>query len=195
MIELTARAVTKALGYTENGGQPTEGHVKAGKSGEMKSVFQFKPQTWHAYSKEVFGKDDVPLNSDNETYVVDKKVKQWIGEGKNIRQIASIWNAGNPNAYKEHVKGVNKEGVAYDTPAYADKVANYAAQFLKEELHDGQGQTATAQTPQSAPALQNVLSTINNTKSNTAPSNAQASAPSNGLLGGLIGQPSSQTTS
>jgi len=92
--QLMAMAVTKALGYTENGGKPNPKKLRAGKSGELKSVFQLTPATWKRYAKEVLGDEKAPLTPDNETYVVSQKVSKWIDEGKNIRQIASIWNAG-----------------------------------------------------------------------------------------------------
>lgn len=127
------KAIVKAIGYAENGGKPDLNKLQKGKSGEMKSIFQFTPSTWKLYAKQVFGKEDVPLNNDTETYVVHEKVKKWVDAGYNTEQIASMWNAGEarPNAYKENWKGTNKYGVKYDTPAYAKKVASYATSFEK----------------------------------------------------------------
>lgn len=134
----TIDAITKALGYVENGGKPDLTNLKSGKSGEMKSIFQFTPATWKLYSKQVLGKD-TPINPDTETYVVQKKVSDWYdhleAEGTPPEEIplkiASMWNAGErkPDAYKEDWKGTNKYGVSFDTPAYAKKVADYTKQF------------------------------------------------------------------
>lgn len=130
-------AITKGLAYTENGGAPSANKTKAGKSGELKSIFQFLPATWKEYSKEITGQDNLPLTAANEAEVVNGKVSKWVDEfskeGKNPTQIAtavgSLWNSGNadPNVAGS---GTNKEGVKFNAPAYAKKVATYANQFL-----------------------------------------------------------------
>lgn len=131
-------AITKALGYTENGGKPDLSKLSAGKSGELKSIFQFTPATWKLYSKQVLGKD-APIDPDTETYVVQTKVGEWYDQLEKAGtppdeiplKIGSMWNAGEdkPDAYKENWKGTNKYGVKYDTPAYAKKVADYTKEF------------------------------------------------------------------
>lgn len=138
--ELLANAITKGLAYQENGGKLDLNKTSAGKSGEMKSIFQFTPDTWKNYSKQVYGKE-VPLNNDNETYAVKQKVLGWIKEGKNTSQIASMWNAGehHPDAYKENWRGTNSHGVHYDTPAYSQGVLKYAKQFYQEALQKSNG--------------------------------------------------------
>ncbi len=139
-------AITKGLGYAENGGKPDIVNPLKGKTGEMKSIFQFEPATWKLYSKEVFGKE-MPMTADNESNVVLAKVSKWVKkkleEGKKpeeiIPEIASAWNAGpaESNAYTGKFSdgssstGVNKKyGVKYDVPGYAKKVTNYANEFL-----------------------------------------------------------------
>lgn len=134
--EVLANSITKALAYAENGGTVDILNPKAGKTGEMKSIYQFTPATWKLYAKQVFGKDNVPMTADTETHVVNEKVKKWIKEGKTTSQIASMWNAGEskPDAYKQNWKGINKKfGIEYDTPAYAKKVLGYAKQFYQEK--------------------------------------------------------------
>lgn len=161
--DLLANAITKGLAYQENGGKLNLNKTSAGQSGEMKSIFQFTPDTWKNYSQQVFGKE-MPLNNDNETYVVKQKVRKWIDEGKNTSQIASMWNAGegHPNAYSENWRGTNSHGVSYDTPTYAKNVVNYAKKFYQESLNNQQApQTdtsipATSITPkQNIPTVQN----------------------------------------
>lgn len=131
--ETIANAITKAIAYQENGGKLDATKISAGKSGELKSIFQFTPATWKNYSQQIYGKE-TPLNADTETYVVREKVKKWIDEGKDVNQIASMWNAGEgrPDAYKQNWKGINKYGVKYDTPKYASGVSKYAKQFYLE---------------------------------------------------------------
>lgn len=137
--------VTRALGYTENGGKPDLGNPQAGKTGETASVFQFEPGTWDNYSKQVFGQV-VPMNADTETHVVQQKVGQWIQDDiKNgyspedaANRAASRWNAGagEPDAYKGKFsdgspsEGVNaKYGVNYSVPQYVGKFDTYMKQF------------------------------------------------------------------
>jgi len=142
--------ILKALAYTENGGEPKQ--IKAGKSGEMKSIFQFTPETWKLYSKQALGQE-VPLTPEAEVEVVHKKVSDWVDHGFTTEQIASMWNAGErrPDAYKEGHKGTNKFGVNYDTPAYAKKVASYVKQFENEP---GPDEEPTAQLPKAPAPIQ-----------------------------------------
>jgi hypothetical protein len=130
-----ALLVTKALAYTENGGKPNTANPSAGASGEMKSIFQFMPDTWKLYAKQELGDPNAPLTNENEAVVVHKKVKGWLEAGYKPEQIASMWNAGErrPNAYKENWRGTNKAGVAYDTPAYAKKFVSYMDKFKNEK--------------------------------------------------------------
>lgn len=128
-----ALAILKAIAFTENGGKPNSSKPRAGKTGEMKSVFQFEPATWKDYSKQVTGKDDTPLTPESEMAVAYQKVNEWLGHGYTPEQIFSTWNSGRPNAYKQNYKGVNKKyGVAYDTPGYVKKATNYLNQFENE---------------------------------------------------------------
>lgn len=136
------KAIAKAIAYTENGGKVDVDNPVAGKTGEAKSIYQFTPATWKNYSKEVFGQDNIPINSDTETAVVMHKVKGWLDKGYKPEQIASIWNAGpgEPDAYSGKFSngsssvGVNKKyNVPFNVPKYAQSVTNYTNKFLEEE--------------------------------------------------------------
>lgn len=166
--DLLANAIVKGFAYEENGGKVDIDNPRAGSSGELKSIFQFLPATWEKDSKQVFGKE-VPINPDNETYVMKQKVLKWIDEGKSVSEMASIHNSGNPNAYKENHVGVNKYGVKYDTPTYAKNVVNYAKDFYDKN--------------QKPPNQQNVPPDPNIQK--TAP---VQQLPNTGLLGQTISQ-------
>lgn len=182
-------AITKALGYTENGGKPNLNNLKAGKTGEMKSLFQFTPATWKNYSQQVFGKD-VPISADAETYVVQQKVGKWVdklsqegySQDKIVPMIASMWNAGagEPDAYTGKFSdgspssGVNaKYGVKYDVPSYAKKVTKYTDQFLTQndpqEQSGNQAQHQTqqvAQNPGNQASVAKLMTIIQQAKSN-----------------------------
>lgn len=154
--EQLALNITKALAYTENGGKPKT--AKAGKSGELKSIWQFTPSTWKLYSKQVTG-EELPLTTEAEAYVVHKKVTDWVDhletegvpEEEIPLKVASMWNAGErkPDAYKQNHVGTNKFGVHYDTPAYAQKVANYVKEFSKEGERNPQLVQSDTTSPQS----------------------------------------------
>lgn len=142
-------AITKALAYTENNGAPDISNLNAGKTGELKSIFQFEPDTWKNYSEQAFGKI-VPMTPDAETSVVLKKVSNWydqdIKEGyspeESAKRIASRWNAGagEPDAYTGKFSdgspstGINKKyGIKYSVPEYADKFDKYFKEFSSGE--------------------------------------------------------------
>lgn len=125
--------LAKAIRQTETGNREV-----AGATGEMKSRYQFLPSTWRGYAKEVLGDENAPINLENENKVVYHKIKKWKEQGYNIGQIASIWNSGSPDHYDDDWRGF-KNGVRYDTPAYATKVAKlyqeYKAQTPQYEVN------------------------------------------------------------
>lgn len=130
-------SIVKALALTENGGKL--GAPKEGKSGEMKSLFQFTPGTWKMYSKEILGKD-TPLTPESEAEVVYHKVDKWLKDGFDKDQIASIWNSGKPDAYLQDHRGTNKYGVKFDTPGYVKKFNEHLKQ---SEVGDKQTSPST----------------------------------------------------
>lgn len=148
--KLLAAAVAKGLALTENGGE-WPSNPQAGKTGETKSIFQFEPATWKQYSKEILGKDNVPMNADTESAVAIGKAKKWLDEGYSPPQIASMWNAGEnePDAYTGKFSdgsssvGMNKKyGINFDVPGYAKKVDGYTKQIYSKLMSE-QGQSGT----------------------------------------------------
>lgn len=145
--QLLADSVVKGIAYAENGGKPNLANLSAGKTGEMKSIFQYTPNTWKTDSEKYLGKD-TPISPDAETYVMRKKVTELMNKGYTARQIASMHNAGTgePNAYTGKFSdgtpsvGVNKKyGVKFDVPSYANKVLAYSKQFYGENGKTQQG--------------------------------------------------------
>lgn len=135
--------LAKAIRQTESGGN----FQAKGKSGEY-GAYQFTQPTWDSYSK----KHGVNTTLDKATpeqqnEVAYKQIKEWKDSGLNVGQIASMWNSGKPDAYKDtNYKGVNKMGVTYDVPAYAKSVAT-AYQTIKNGGQVG----ADPQNPSSVP--------------------------------------------
>ena len=150
--EYVISSIVKAIAYQENGGKLDLNKISAGKTGEMKSIFQFLPETWKGYAKETLGDENAPLTNENEMEVVYKKVEKWLENEKTVKQIASMWNAGTgePDAYdgtfkmttKTHKAGdpskgiLKKSGIPYDVPKYAENVNNYSQQFFKEKMNN-----------------------------------------------------------
>lgn len=124
-------ALAKAIRHVESGGN----FDARGGSGEV-GGYQYTPDTWKGVASK-YG-INVPLEQatrQQQNEVTYKRIKEWKDAGHNVGQIASMWNAGEgrPNAYRENWKGINQFGVAYDTPAYARKVAT-AYQDMKTQM-------------------------------------------------------------
>lgn len=156
--DILADSIVKSFAYAENGGKPDIENPVAGKTGEMKSIFQFTPDTWKKDSQQFLGRQ-VDISPDAETYVMKQKVKNWIKQKKTVSQMASIHNAGagEPEAYTGKFStgrpsvGINqKYGVKYDVPNYAKKVVEYSKKFYSEKTNP----------QQSNPQLSDVMSVI-----------------------------------
>lgn len=156
-----AIAVTKALGYTENGGQPNIKNPSAGKSGEMKSIFQYTPATWKAVAGKYLGNPNAPLTPDDETVATTARVSDWLDKGYTPEQIFSMHNAGvgEPDAYTgkfsdgSSSSGTNKYGVKYNVSDYVKKGMKYLSEFdpdIKSKVSSVQGAPDTPPQEQGA---------------------------------------------
>lgn len=123
----TSARIMETIRNLESGGD----YNAKGKSGEF-GAYQFMPDTWANWSKEVFGEPAQPT-PENQDRVARAKIQEWVKQGYEPRQVASLWNSGEPNWTGK--KGVNDQGVEYDTPAYVEK---FQQEFQKTE--PGQGQ-------------------------------------------------------
>lgn len=154
-------SIARALAYQENGGKPNLNNLKAGQSGELKSIYQFTPDTWKKDAKKYLGDEKAELSPDNETLVMTKQIGDWIDKGYTVKQMASMHNAGTgePNAYTgkfssgKSSTGVNEYGVKYNVKNYADNVASKAIDFYKNDLSK-QTQQPQQTMPQSTPPVQ-----------------------------------------
>lgn len=123
-IDPKIKALVSAIGEAETGPSKPEAYTMSGKSGEF-GRYQYMPETWKEWSRE-FGVNENDKSIEAQNKVAYNKVKQWKEQGLNPAQIASKWNSGDENKYKQGWKGTNSQGVQYDTPAYALKVSeNY----------------------------------------------------------------------
>lgn len=113
----------KALKKTETGDGNT--YTAHGKSGEF-GAYQFMPDTYKNYAQKYLGDANAQPTVENQNKIAYSFTKEKKAAGFNPAQIASMWNAGEgkPNAYKENYKGVNAQGVAFDTPAYVKRFSD-----------------------------------------------------------------------
>lgn len=188
-----ALALTKSIGYTENGGAPDIDNPSEGKSGEMASIFQYTPATWKAVAGKYLGNPDAPLNSNDETIATTARVSDWLDQGYTPEQVLSMWNAGpgEPDAYTgkfsdgSSSSGTNKYGVKYSVPSYVKKGMKYLSEFepeMQQIVTPNKGLTSqngvTSQvTPNQNPAQQGTdpLTTILSALGSSTPSPSNTS--------------------
>lgn len=129
-------ALAKAVRDEESGGNPS---IK-GKSGEY-GAYQYIPSTWTKQSAAAgvnVPLDKASLADQNKVWYTWAKQKK--DQGYTPGQIISMQNAGEgePDAYTGKFsngapsRGVNKEGVAFDVPAYSTKVAQKYQQYKSQ---------------------------------------------------------------
>lgn len=140
-LDPDVQTFTKAIAMQEGGGSLLPYDAKGG-SGET-GRYQFMPDTWNNYAQQVLGDPNAPMTSTNQNKVAYSVFDKWHQQGYTWAQMASMWNAGEgaPNAYKTGNKGINGEGVGYDTPTYVKNVQKYAQQLSQQ---GGQQQDVSA---------------------------------------------------
>lgn len=92
-----------------------------GASGEF-GAYQFMPDTWKGHAAKYLGDVNAPLTPKNQDFVAYSEIKRLKDSGLTPAQISATWNSGSATGW-ENKRGVNKYGVAYDVPAYVNKVA------------------------------------------------------------------------
>lgn len=120
----SADEIADAIKQVESGGD----YNAKGASGES-GAYQFMPDTWNSWSREyaksvgISDKAKILQSQEMQDAVAKFKIQQWLDNGLSPQQIAAKWNSGSEIGW-ENKKGVNKQGVAYDVPAYVNKVNN-----------------------------------------------------------------------
>ena len=114
--------IMDAIKQVESGGN----YEARGASGEY-GAYQFMPGTWaewsRQYAEEVLQMSvQLEMTQENQDAVARWKIQKLVDQGYNPKQVASIWNSGQPEW--EGKVGINKQGVRYDVPAYVSKVAS-----------------------------------------------------------------------
>jgi hypothetical protein len=128
-LDPTVVALTKAIGQVESGGNynaPDKTGDGAGSYGayQMTPDFlkQWAPKSGIQYQP---GQQLTPAQQDEVAYNAVKSMGQ---QGMTPAQVASAWNTGNPNAYKDPNYG--KNNTYGSTQNYVKKIEGYYNQFL-----------------------------------------------------------------
>lgn len=127
-IDPQVKNLVSAIGRAETGDSSPEAYTKSGESGEY-GRYQFMPNTWKEWSGKILKDPNAPMTIENQNKVAYETVKAWKAEGLTPAQIASRWNSGDENKYKQGWKGTvtlpSGKQVEYDTPTYTQKVSDY----------------------------------------------------------------------
>lgn len=133
--------LAKAIRHAESGNRPV--NPQEGTKVGGASRYQYTHDTWKGVAGKYLGDSNAQLSLENENKATYLRIKDWKEQGRTPQQIASMWNAGEgkPDAYRENWKGVNSSGIAYDTPAYVERVGNFYNQ-IKAGVNPGIGPNA-----------------------------------------------------
>ncbi len=144
-LDPTIVNLAKSIRQNESGGD----FQAKGKSGEY-GAYQYTPKTWASDSAKYLGQptDLFSATPEQQNEVAYKSLADMKKSGMNVGQIASTWNSGDPEAYTGKFSngspstGINEQGVPFDVPTYAKKVAQ-----TYQSLKGGQNSQSNQTTP------------------------------------------------
>lgn len=148
--DIQALALTRAIALTESGDGGKPNYNASGKSGE-KGAYQWMPGNFEASAKAA-GLDPNDFSPENQDKVAYSVVKRYKDQGYDPGQISSLWNSGSPDNWQSH-SGVNKLGVAYDTPAYVNKVKQNYQKLSQPNIPSQQVSQTTSSQGYQQPSL------------------------------------------
>ncbi len=127
-LSANASQIANAIKTIESNGN----YDASGASGEF-GAYQFMPSTWDSWSKEYARANNFNLmpsglakTPENQDAVAMFKINQWLAQGLTPEQIAAKWNSGSEIGWENKI-GTNKQGVAYNVPAYVSRFKNALA--------------------------------------------------------------------
>lgn len=176
--DLQALALTKAIRAQETGGN----YTAVGDKGTSTGAYQFQPDTWKLFSKQILGDPNAPMTPENQNAVAYGMVKTWKDQGLGPAEIAAKWNSGSSNGWENKV-GTNSQGVDYNVPKYVQGVVSNFKQIYPQVAQQygqqapqpgGLIPTANADTAGTVPTqspsvggfVQNIFSSAGNLASN-----------------------------
>lgn len=145
-LNTNAQILANAIRQGEGG----DNYSTSGDGGNSWGAYQFQKGAWDNAAKlagvnAVWGK----ATPAQQNQVADTQIKQWLQEGKNPAQIASMWNAGagEPNAYTGQFSNGQPSVVPgkFDVPGYTKKVLNTASSLW--QAHQADLGTSALQAP------------------------------------------------
>lgn len=114
-----------------------------GKSGEY-GAYQYTPSTWKQWAGKYLGDQNADITDPaNQNKVAYARVLELKNQGLKPAEVVSMWNSGKRDPTGN--VGVNKFGVAYDTPAYVAKVLGEAQKYATPKDGGSIGNIPTAQ--------------------------------------------------
>lgn len=129
-VDKQALDLTHAIALQESGSGGKPNYTAVGDNGTSHGAYQWQPGNYESAAKEA-GLDPNDFSSKNQDKVAYYQVKKYKDEGLDPGQIASIWNSGSPDNWKDHsgTTTINGKPIHYDTPAYVNGVKNYYKQL------------------------------------------------------------------
>lgn len=128
-------ALAKAIRKQETGGEADPYNSKNKQGSGAFGAYQFMPNVWKDWAKRYLGDHNAEPTRTNQNKVVYLRLKQLRDKGYNPAQIAASWYAGESTIKDDKwktMKGVSKQGIEYDVPAYVDGVYGHYQEFKKE---------------------------------------------------------------
>ncbi len=143
-----ALRLTHAIALQESGSGGKPNYNAVGDNGTSHGAYQWQPGNFESAAKAA-GLNPSDMSPENQDKVAYYQVKQYKDQGLDPGQIASKWNSGSPDNWKDHsgTTVINGKPIHYDTPAYVKGVQKYY-----QQLQGNQPSTSYNPTPFSNPA-------------------------------------------
>lgn len=133
-VDQQALALTHAIALQESGHGGKPNYDAVGDNGTSHGAYQWQPGNYEAAAKEA-GLDPADRSPESQDKVAYYQVKKYKDQGLDPGQIASKWNSGSPDNWKDH-KGttiINGKPISYDTPAYVQGVKAHYQQLMPSQ--------------------------------------------------------------
>lgn len=129
-----ALALAHAIALQESGQNGRPNYNAVGDNGTSHGAYQWQPGNYEAAAKEA-GLDPSDFSPATQDKVAYYQVKKYKDRGLDPGQIASIWNSGSPDNWKDHsgTTTINGKEIHYDTPAYVNGVKKYYQQLAASQ--------------------------------------------------------------
>ena len=150
-------ALTHAIALQESGVKGKPNYNAVGDNGTSHGAYQWQPGNFASAAKQ-YGLNPNDLSPENQDKVAYAQVYDMaVNKGYSPAQIASAWNSGSPNNFKDHSGTVIIAGkpIAYDTPKYVQGVQQHYQALIKAPTPPGALQ-APPEAPAAPPAAPNL---------------------------------------